>query len=293
MAILLTRQSKILVQGATGNQGRFHTQQMLAYGSQVVGGISPGKGGSTLDGDVPVFNTVREAVEKTGADASIVFVPAPFAKDAAFEAMENGIKLLVMIPEHIPVKDTIDIVTRAQDRGVTVIGPNTFGIISPGEKTKMGIMPNHIYASGPVGVVARSGTLSYEIAFALTNGGYGQTTVVGMGGDPVVGQTFVSVMKHFKDDRDTKAVVMVGEIGGSAEEEAAEYLKTLGKPVVAYLAGRAAPPGKRMGHAGAIIERGRGTLESKEKALTAAGASVVTMPWQVVDALREMVGKLS
>ncbi len=290
MAVLLTKNSKILVQGVTGNQGRFHTKQMLAYGSHVVGGISPGKAREQVDG-VPVFDTVEQAVEKTGADASIVFVPAPFAKDAAFEAMENGIRLVVMIPEHIPVADSIDIVTRAQELGVTVIGPNTFGIISPGEKTKMGIMPNHIYKPGPIGVVARSGTLSYEIAFSLTQGGFGQTTVVGMGGDPVVGQTFISVLRHFKEDADTQAVVMVGEIGGSAEEEAAEYLKTFGKPVVAYLAGRAAPPGKRMGHAGAIIERGRGTLESKEKALTAAGASVVTMPWQVVDALREATQK--
>ncbi len=290
MAVLLTKNSKILVQGVTGNQGRFHTKQMLAYGSHVVGGISPGKAGEQVEG-VPVFDTVEQAVEKTGADASIVFVPAPFAKDAAFEAMENGIRLVVMIPEHIPVADSIDIVTRAQELGVTVIGPNTFGIISPGEKTKMGIMPNHIYKPGPIGVVARSGTLSYEIAFSLTQGGFGQTTVVGMGGDPVVGQTFISVLRHFKEDADTQAVVMVGEIGGSAEEEAAEYLKTFGKPVVAYLAGRAAPPGKRMGHAGAIIERGRGTLESKEKALTAAGASVVTMPWQVVDALREATQK--
>ncbi|PSR22242.1 MAG: succinate--CoA ligase subunit alpha [Sulfobacillus acidophilus] len=288
MAILLTRDSKILVQGITGNQGRFHTKQMLAYGAAVVGGISPGKSQERVEG-LPVFDTVQEAVGTTHANASIVFVPAPFAKDAAFEAMENGIKLVVLIPEHIPVQDSIDIVARAQELNVTVIGPNTFGLISPGEKTKMGIMPNHIYQPGPIGVVARSGTLSYEIAFSLTNGGFGQTTVVGMGGDPVVGQTFISVLHHFKNDPDTRAVVMVGEIGGSAEEEAAEYLKSFGKPVVAYLAGRAAPAGKRMGHAGAIIERGRGTLESKEKALTAAGASVVTMPWQVVDALREVM----
>lgn len=289
MAILLTRETKIIVQGATGNQGAFHTRQMLAYGAQVVAGISPGKGGQQVQG-VPVFETVRQAVTETGATASIVFVPAPFAKDAAFEAMENGIKLLVMIPEHIPVRDSVDIVARAADLGVTVIGPNTFGIISPGEKTKMGIMPNHIYAPGPIGVVARSGTLSYEIAFSLTQGGFGQTTVVGMGGDPVVGQTFISVLRHFHDDPETKAVVMVGEIGGSAEEEAAEYIKAhFGKPVVAYLAGRAAPPGKRMGHAGAIIERGRGTLESKERALNAAGARVVTMPWEVASAVAEVM----
>jgi succinyl-CoA synthetase alpha subunit len=289
MAIMLTRGHRIIVQGITGNQGQFHTRQMKAYGAAVVGGVSPGRGGSEMEG-VPVFNTVREAVATTGADASIVFVPAPFAKDAAFEALENGIRLLVLIPEHIPVQDSIAIVTRAQDLGATVIGPNTFGLISPGEQTKMGIMPNHIYKPGPVGVVARSGTLSYEIAFALSNAGLGQTTVVGMGGDPVVGQTFISVLRQFKDDPDTKAVVMVGEIGGSAEEEAAGYLAELKKPVVAYLAGRAAPPGKRMGHAGAIIERGRGTLESKERALTAAGARVVTMPWQVAEAVRDFIG---
>lgn len=290
MAIFLGKNNKILVQGITGNQGRFHTRQMLAYGAQVVGGISPGKAGQMVEG-VPVFDTVRQAVQETGADSSIVFVPAAGAKDAAFEAMENGIRLLVLIPEHVPVQDSIAIVTRAKDLGVVVIGPNTFGIITPGAGTKMGIMPNHIYQAGPIGVVARSGTLSYEIAFSLTNAGLGQSTVVGMGGDPVVGQTFISVLEAFHDDAETKAVVMVGEIGGSAEEEAAEYIQTLGKPVVAYLAGRAAPPGKRMGHAGAIIERGRGTLESKEKALTAAGVRVVTMPWEVAPAMKEMLGQ--
>ena len=288
MAIYLHRGQKILVQGITGRQGTFHAQQMRAFGANVVGGTSPGKGGTEVDG-IPVFDTVRDAVRTTGADASIVFVPAPFAKDAAFEALENGIKLLVMIPEHVPVLDSIAIVARAQDLGAFVIGPNTFGIISPPEGTKMGIMPNHIYKPGPVGVVARSGTLSYEIAWALTNADLGQSTVVGMGGDPVVGQTFVSVLHHFKADDATRAVVLVGEIGGSAEEQAAEYLATLGKPVVAYLAGRAAPPGKRMGHAGAIIERGRGTLESKEKALTRAGATVVTMPWEVADAVKAVL----
>lgn len=288
MAILLHGQDKILVQGITGNQGRFHTRQMLAYGAKVVGGISPGKAGQQVEG-VPVFDTVRQAVEATSATASIVFVPAAFAKDAAFEALENGIRLLVLIPEHVPVQDSIDIVTRARALGAVVIGPNTFGIITPGEETKMGIMPNHIYRRGPVGVVARSGTLSYEIAFSLSQAGLGQSTVVGMGGDPVVGQTFISVLEAFRADDETKAVVMVGEIGGSAEEEAAEYIKDLGKPVVAYLAGRAAPPGKRMGHAGAIIERGRGTLESKEKALSAAGVRVVTMPWEVAPAMQQVL----
>ncbi len=290
MAILLRGEDRIIVQGVTGNQGRFHTRQMLDYGAQVVGGISPGKAGQTVEG-VPVFDTVRQAVQATTATASIVFVPAAFAKDAAFEALENGIRLLVLIPEHIAVQDSIDIVTRAQDLGAVVIGPNTFGLITPGEHTKMGIMPNHIYKPGKIGVVARSGTLSYEIAFSLSNAGLGQSTVVGMGGDPVVGQTFISVLKAFHHDPETEAVVMVGEIGGSAEEEAAEYIQTLHKPVVAYLAGRSAPAGKRMGHAGAIIERGRGTLESKERALSAAGVRVVTMPWEVAPAMREMLGQ--
>lgn len=288
MAVMLTKANRIIVQGMTGNQGAFHTRQMKAYGANVVGGVSPGKSGGDLDG-IPIFDTVRDAVHTTRADASIVFVPAPFAKDAAFEALENGIRLLVMIPEHVPVQDSIAIVARAQDLGAIVIGPNTFGLISPSEKTKMGIMPNHIYKPGPVGVVARSGTLSYEIAFSLTNAGLGQSTVVGIGGDPVEGQTFISVLEAFKDDPETQAVVMVGEIGGSAEEEAADYLGALGKPVVAYLAGRAAPPGKRMGHAGAIIERGRGTLESKERALTQAGARVVTMPWEVAAAVAQLL----
>ncbi len=289
MAILLRGEDRIIVQGITGNQGRFHTRQMLDYGAQVVGGTSPGKAGQTVEG-IPVFNTVRQAVQATAATASIVFAPAPFAKDAAFEALENGIRLLVLIPEHIAVQDSIDIVARAQDLGAVVIGPNTFGLITPGQRTKMGIMPNHIYRPGKIGVVARSGTLSYEIAFSLSNAGLGQSTVVGMGGDPVVGQTFISVLKAFHDDPETEGVVMVGEIGGSAEEEAAEYIQTLHIPVVAYLAGRSAPPGKRMGHAGAIIERGRGTLESKERALSAAGVRVVTMPWEVAPAMQDLLG---
>lgn len=289
MAILLKNDTKILVQGITGNQGAFHTAHMVAYGSHVVGGVSPGKSGQKV-GDVPVFETVKSAVQDTGAVASVVFVPAPFAKDAAFEAMDNGIRLLVMIPEHIPVQDALDIMAHAEDKGVVVIGPNTFGIISPGEKSKMGIMPNHIYRPGPIGVVARSGTLSYEIAFSLSASGLGQTTVVGMGGDPVVGQTFITVLEAFEADAETEIIVVVGEIGGSAEENAAEYIKSrVTKPVVAYLAGRAAPPGKRMGHAGAIIERGRGTLESKERALTDAGVHVVAMPWQVAPAVKSVL----
>ncbi len=288
MAIIIDQDTRVVVQGMTGNQGSFHTGQMVKYGTTVVAGTSPSKAGQEHDG-IPVFASVREAVLERGANASIVFVPAAFAKDAAFEAIEAGCKVVVMIPEHIPVQDSILIVEYAHFRGAKVVGPNTYGLISPG-KAKMGIMPNHIYAPGPVGLVARSGTLSYEIAAALTQAGLGQSTAIGMGGDPVVGQVFNDVLHQFEKDPETKACVLVGEIGGSAEEEAAEFIKTMTKPVVAYLAGRAAPPGKRMGHAGAIIERGRGTLESKRKALEAAGVTVVEMPWEVAPAVKKVLG---
>ena len=288
MAIIINEETRVVVQGMTGNQGSFHTGQMVKYGTNVVAGTSPTKAGQDHEG-IPVFASVREAVLERGADASIVFVPAAFARDAAFEAIEAGCKVVVMIPEHIPVQDSILIVEYARFRGAKVVGPNTYGLISPG-KAKMGIMPNHIYAPGPVGLVARSGTLSYEIAAALTQAGLGQSTAIGMGGDPVVGQVFNDVLHQFEQDPETKACVLVGEIGGSAEEEAAEFIKTMTKPVVAYLAGRAAPPGKRMGHAGAIIERGRGTLESKRKALEAAGVTVVEMPWEVAPAVKKLLG---
>jgi succinyl-CoA synthetase alpha subunit len=285
MAILIDEHTRVVVQGITGHQGSFHTAQMLRYGTRVVAGVSPAKAGSRVEG-VPVYATVREAVEKEGADASVVFVPARFATDAAMEAIDAGVHLLVLVPEHIPVQDTMEILSFARRRGVTVVGPNTFGLISAG-KCKMGIPPNHIYAPGPVGLVARSGTLSYEIAAALTQAGLGQTTAIGMGGDPVVGLTFVDVLRMFEEDPQTQAVVMVGEIGGTAEEEAARYVATMRKPVVCYLAGKAAPPGKRMGHAGAIIERGRGTLASKTQALTEAGAYVAHMPWEVPQLVRQ------
>ncbi len=287
MAILIDENTRVIVQGITGNQGSFHAGQMQAFGTNIVAGTSPKDVKEHLG--VPVFRTVGEAVENTGANASIMYVPAPFAKDAAFEALAAGLKLLVMIPEHVPVQDTISILEYATYKGALVVGPNTFGVISAG-KAKMGIPPNHIYRPGPVGIVARSGTLSYEITAALSNAGLGQTTVVGMGGDPLVGQTFIEVLHRFEADPETKAVVMIGEIGGSAEEEAATYIRTMTKPVVAYMAGRAAPPGKRMGHAGAIIERGRGTLESKRKALEGAGATVVDMPWEVAPAMKKRLG---
>jgi len=287
MAVIIDRNTRAIVQGITGSQGQFHTGQMLAFGTNIVGGVNFKKAGQQVHG-VPVFATVHEAVEKTGANASVMFVPAPGVKDAAFEAIHAGIKVLVLIPEHVPTQETMEIMAYAKRHGVRVIGPNTFGIISPGEKCKLGIMPNHIYKPGPVGIVARSGTLSYEIAFNLSNAGLGQTTVIGMGGDRVIGTNFVDALELFNADPATEAIVMVGEIGGIQEELAAEYIKQhVRKPVVAYLAGKSAPPGKRMGHAGAIIEGNRGTYQSKVEALTAAGVKVAALPWEIVDLVRE------
>jgi succinyl-CoA synthetase alpha subunit len=286
MAVIINKDTRVVVQGITGSQGQFHTGQMLNFGTQVIGGVNFDKAGQEVHG-VPVYATVHEAVELGGANASIMFVPAPGAKDAAFEAIHAGIKVLVMIPEHVPTQETMEIMIYAKAHGCTVIGPNTFGLISPGEKAKMGIMPNHIYKAGPVGLVARSGTLSYEIAFNLTNNNLGQSTVIGMGGDRVIGTNFVDALELFNNDPATEAIVLVGEIGGIQEEMAAEYIqKFVKKPVVAYLAGKSAPEGKRMGHAGAIIEGNRGTYQSKVDALLAAGAQVAELPWQVADLVK-------
>lgn len=279
MAILVDEKTKVLVQGITGNQGAFHTSQMAAYGTRVVAGVSPGKGGQEVHG-VPVYETAEEAVASHGANTSVIFVPAPFAKDAAMEAMAAGIRVVVILSEHIPLHDELELVAYARQTGTTMVGPNTFGVISPG-KCKVGFMPSVIFKPGPVGIAARSGTLSYEVAAALSAAGLGQTTVVGLGGDRIVGMSFVDSLSLFASDVHTRAVVLVGEIGGTAEEEAAEFLKTMDKPAVAYLAGKSAPPGKRMGHAGAIIERGRGTFESKVKAFKAAGCAVADFPWDV------------
>lgn len=287
MAVIINDQTRVVVQGITGSQGQFHTGQMVAFGTQVVGGVNFDKAGQEVHG-VPVYATVHEAVQKGGANASIMFVPAPGAKNAAFEAIHAGIKVLVMIPEHVPTQETMEIMQYAAKHGCRVIGPNTFGLISPGSKAKMGIMPNHIYKPGPVGVVARSGTLSYEIAYTLTNNNLGQTTVIGMGGDRVIGTNFVDALELFNADNETEAIVMVGEIGGIQEELAAEYINAhVKKPVVAYLAGKAAPEGKRMGHAGAIIEGNRGTFQSKVDALTAAGVQVAALPWEVADLVKK------
>ncbi|MBW6464099.1 MAG: succinate--CoA ligase subunit alpha [Firmicutes bacterium] len=288
MSIFINKQTRVLVQGITGKQGSFHTAQMLEYGTNIVAGVSPGKGGQSVEG-LPVYDTVFAAMEKEPVDASILFIPAPFAKDAAYEALSAGVKIIVLIPEHIPLHDAMDIMAYARKQDAVVVGPNTFGLVSSGS-SKIGIMPNRYFVPGPVGIVSRSGTLCYEIVGHLTEHDIGTTTVVGLGGDRVVGLNFIDVLSRFEEDPETKAVILVGEIGGSSEEEAAAYISTsMKKPVIAYLAGRSAPPGKRMGHAGAIIERGRGTFESKVKALNAAGVEVAGLPTEVPALIKKIL----
>lgn len=273
MSILVDKNTQVLVTGITGREGSFHTQQCLAYGTQVVAGVTPGKGGQTLHG-VPVFDSVKEAVQKTRPNAALVFVPAPFAADSVLECEAAGIPFITLITEGIPAIDMIRVLHRINQNGTSkLLGGNCAGIISPG-KCKMGIMPSHIFKEGRIGVVSRSGTLTYEIVWELTSAGLGQSTCVGIGGDPMPGTRFVEVLEMFEKDTETQAVVLIGEIGGSDEEEAAEFIKTMRKPVVAFISGRTAPPGKRMGHAGAIISGGIGTPESKVAALQAAGASI-------------------
>lgn len=289
MAIIIDENTNVVVQGLTGKQGLFHTKQMIAYGSKVVAGTSPGKGGTAIEG-IPVYDSVRAACESHRIDASVIFIPAAFAKDAALEALEAGIKVVVIVTEHIPVHDEMAVVAYAKRINATVIGPNTFGIVSSG-KCKIGIPPNQFFIPGSVGVVARSGTLTYEIVGNLTAQGIGQSTVVGVGGDRVVGLSFVDVLKQFEQDPETKAVVLIGEIGGNSEEEASLYIKEMTKPVVAYIAGKSAPAGKRMGHAGAIIERGKGTYEGKVKALIEAGARVVELPFEVTEVIKEVLDR--
>ena len=285
MAIIVDDSTKLVVQGITGYQGKYHSKAMLDFGTNVVAGTSPGKGGETVNG-IPVFESMSEAVASTGANTSCVFVPAPFCKDAALEAIDAGIGTIVIVTEHLPVLDAVHIVAVARSRGITVIGPNCPGIASPG-KAKIGILPNTIFRRGNIGVVSRSGTLTYEIVNAITEHKLGQSTCVGIGGDRVSGTNFIDVLEKFQNDRQTKKIVLVGEIGGTAEEEAAEFIReNVDKPVVAYIAGRTAPPGKRMGHAGAIIARGRGTAESKIKALEAAGVKVASIPTDVPELLK-------
>ncbi len=286
MAIIVDNKTKLLIQGITGYQGRYHSQAMGEFGTSVVAGTSPGKGGETVNA-IPVFNSVAEAVQSTGANTSCIFVPAPFCKDAALEAIDAGMRTIVIVTEHLPVLDAIHVVAVANAKGITVIGPNCPGVASPG-KAKVGILPNKIFKEGNIGVVSKSGTLTYEIVNAITEHDLGQSTCVGIGGDRVSGTSFIDILEKFQKDKQTKKIVLVGEIGGTAEEEAAEFIKhNVQKPVVAYIAGRTAPPGKRMGHAGAIIARGRGTAESKIKALEEAGVKVAKFPTDVPELLKQ------
>jgi len=280
MAVLLDENSKVVVQGVTGHQGQFHTKAMLDFGTKVVAGVTPGKGGEKVHG-VPVFDSVQEATTAMNANTSIVFVPAPFTKDAVIESIEAGLKLVVIITERIPFHDCLDIMPYAKLNGVFVVGPNTPGIISPG-RAKCGIMPSHIFKKGNVGVISRSGTLTYEVVSALTQAGFGQSTCMGIGGDPIIGTNFVEALKLFEEDEQTEKIVLVGEIGGTSEEEAAHFIENnVTKKVAAYVAGQTAPPEKRMGHAGAIIQRGMGTAESKIKALEKVRVKVAKYPSEI------------
>ena len=286
MAILINDRTKVLVQGITGKQGTFHTELMVKYGTRIVAGTTPGKEGQEV-ANVPVYNTVDQAVQNHGPNISVLFIPAPFVKDAAFEAIAAGVELVVIITEGVPLHDAMAVMAYAAQEGTRVIGPNTFGVLTPG-RCKIGIMPGHVFAPGNVGLVSRSGTLSYEIADSLSKAGFGVSTAVGMGGDRVVGMNFVDVLKCFEHDEETESVVLIGEIGGTAEEDAAEFIKAMNTPVVAYLAGRSAPPGKRMGHAGAIVEGDRGNYASKKRALEQGGALVAELPWEVPGLVRKL-----
>ena len=289
MSILIDKNTKVICQGFTGSQGTFHSEQAIAYGTQMVGGVTPGKGGQEHLG-LPVFNTVAEAVAATGADASVIYVPAPFCKDSILEAANSGIKLIVCITEGIPTLDMLEAKVKCDDLGVRIIGPNCPGVITPGE-SKIGIMPADIHLPGKVGIVSRSGTLTYEAVKQTTDAGYGQSTVVGIGGDPIPGSNFIDILQMFEKDAATQAIVMIGEIGGTAEEEAAAFIKAnVSKPVVSYIAGVTAPKGKRMGHAGAIISGGKGTADEKFAALEDAGVKTVRSLADIGTGLAEITG---
>uniref|UniRef100_A0A831X0Z7 Succinate--CoA ligase [ADP-forming] subunit alpha n=1 Tax=Thermorudis peleae TaxID=1382356 RepID=A0A831X0Z7_9BACT len=289
MSVLVNRETRLLVQGITGREGSFHTAQMLEYGTNVVAGVTPGAAGREAHG-VPVFNTVTDAVAATRPNVSIIYVPAPFAPDAIYEAVDAGIPLVVCITEGIPTLEMVRVYQYVKSRGCRLIGPNCPGLITPGQ-AKVGIMPGYIHQPGPVGVVSRSGTLTYEVVWALTQAGIGQSTAVGIGGDPIIGTSFIDVLAMFQEDPETEAIVLIGEIGGTDEEAAAGYIREhVTKPVVGFIAGRTAPPGKRMGHAGAIISGGQGTAAEKIAALEAAGVPVAERPAQVAELIRKALG---
>ncbi|MSQ02681.1 MAG: succinate--CoA ligase subunit alpha [Myxococcales bacterium] len=290
MAILVDNSTRLVVQGITGAAGGFHASQCRAYGTNIVAGVTPGKGGTFFEGVVPIFDTVQQAVEATGANASMIFVPPPFAADAILEAADAGVKLLVPITEGIPVRDMLPVRAFLDARGVRMIGPNCPGIITPGQ-CKIGIMPGHIHRPGRIGVVSRSGTLTYEAVGQLSRLGLGQSTAIGIGGDPIIGTRHIDVLKLFQADPETDAIIMIGEIGGSAEEEAAAWAKDhCTKPIVGFIAGATAPPGRRMGHAGAIISGGQGTAEAKFEAMVAAGIHIVRSPAEMGRKLAEVIG---
>lgn len=290
MSVLINKNSKVLVQGVTGRDGSFHALKMRSYGTNIVGGTSPGKGGQNVEG-IPVFNTVAEAVEKTGADTSIIFVPAPFAKDAMFEAADAGIKLIVCITEGVPVMDAVAAQHYIKLKGARLVGPNCPGLISP-DKSMVGILPTNIFKKGGTGVISRSGTLTYEIVDSLTKSGFGESTAIGVGGDPVVGLYFEDMLQLFQDDPETDSIVLVGEIGGDAEERAADFIKkNITKPVVAFISGRQAPKGKQMGHAGAIITTGSGTAAEKIAAFEAVGVPVAKETSEIPTLLKQLMNK--
>ncbi len=292
MAILIDKDTRVVVQGITGGAGSFHAQQMLEYGTQIVAGVTPGKGGTQFEKRVPIFDTVARAVREAGANTSCIFVPPPFAADAILEAADAGCRVIVAITEGIPVLDMVRVYRALEGRDVKLIGPNCPGVITPGARCKIGIMPGHIHASGHIGIVSRSGTLTYEAVHQVTQLGMGQSTGVGIGGDPVHGLDFVEVLRLFNADPETEAVVMIGEIGGTDEERAAEYIaREFKKPVVGFIAGRTAPPGKRMGHAGAIIAGGKGTAAEKVKALEAANVRIAPSPAELGSTLKALLGR--